>query len=57
MSKMVEWAKDNMTPPEFLREVLEAFAVIQLMKMEKDNTTKVELVFDKLEITVELTDE
>ena len=57
MSKMVEWAKENMTPFEFQREVLEAFAVMQLMKMGKDNTTKVELVFDKLKITLELTDE
>ena len=57
MSKMVEWAKENMSPVEFKREVFEAFVVTQIMKMEKDNKTKRELVFDKLKITLELTDE
>ena len=57
MNKIIEYAKENMTQFEFQREVLEAFAVIHIMKMEKDNKTKHELVFDKLKITLELTDE
>ena len=57
MNKIIEYAKENMTPFEFQREVLEAFAVTQIMKMEKDNKTKHELVFDKLKITLELTDD
>lgn len=57
MNKMIEWAKENMTPSEFKYEVFEAFAVTQMMKMEKDNTTKVELTFGGVTITVELTDE
>ena len=57
MNKIIEWAKENMTPSEFKREVLEAFAAIHIMKMENDSLIKRELVFDKLKITVELTDE
>ena len=57
MNKIIEYAKENMTPSEFKYEVFEAFAVTQIMKMEKDNKTKRELVFDKLKITVELTND
>lgn len=57
MNKIIEYAKENMTPFEFQQEVLEAFSVIHIMKMEKDNKTKIELVFDIVKITVELTDE
>jgi len=57
MNKIIEWAKENMTPSEFKREVLEAFCVIHIMKMEQDNKSKHEFVFDKLKITLELTDE
>ena len=57
MNKIIKWASNNMTPEEFKREVFELFAATQIMEMEKDNTVKKELVFDKLKITLELTDE
>ena len=57
MSKIVEWAKENMTPEEFKREVFELFAVTQIMEIGNDNTVKKELIFGNLKITLELTDE
>lgn len=57
MSNMLEWAKENMTPNEFKREVFELFAVTQIMEIGNDNTVKKELIFGNLKITLELTDE
>ena len=57
MSNMLEWAKENMTPEEFKREVFELFAVTQIMEIGNDNTVKKQLVYGNLKITVELTDE
>ena len=57
MSNMLEWAKENMTPEDFKREVFELFAVTQIMEIGNDNTVKKELIFGNLKITVELTDE
>ena len=57
MSNMLEWAKENMTPEEFKREVFELFAVTQMMEIGNDNTVKKQLVYGNLKITVELTDE
>lgn len=57
MSNMLEWAKENMTPDEFKREVFELFEVTQIMEIGNDNTVKKELIFGNLKITLELTDE
>ena len=57
MSNMLEWAKENMTPEDFKREVFELFAVTQIMEIGNDNTVKKELIFGNLKITLELTDE
>lgn len=57
MSKMIEWAKENMSRDDFQYEVLEAFSVIYITIMENNDAKTGKLVFDKLKITLELTDE
>ena len=57
MSKIAEYANESMTFPEFQREVIEAFAVIQMMEMENNDAKKCMIVFNNLKMTLELTDE
>ncbi|MGJ8660487.1 MAG: hypothetical protein ACSHXL_00480 [Bacteroidota bacterium] len=57
MSQITEYAKKSMTFPEFESEVLEAFAVIQIMRMENNDAKTGMLVFNNLKVTLELTDE
>ena len=48
MSNMLDWAKENMTPEDFKRELFELFAVTQMMEIGNDSSIKRELVFGNL---------